>query len=100
MLRNVSKRLGTGLILWIRLAQERVRWRAFVSTVMNIRVNKESRLLLDKLSDYQLFKEYPAQWLGLGIFLFTTASKPALGPIQVPIQWVSGAFTGSKAAGA
>jgi hypothetical protein len=25
---------------------------------------------------------------GLGIFLSTTASKPALGPIQPPIQWV------------
>jgi hypothetical protein len=36
---------------WIRLAQERVQWRAFVSTVM-----------FDKLSDYQLFKEYPAPW--------------------------------------
>jgi hypothetical protein len=25
---------------------------------------------------------------GLGIFLFTTASRPALGPIQPPIQWI------------
>jgi hypothetical protein len=25
---------------------------------------------------------------GLGIFLFTTASRPALGPTQPPIQWV------------
>jgi hypothetical protein len=40
---------------WIRLAQDRVRWRAFVSKVM-------SRLLFDKLSDSQLFKEYPAPW--------------------------------------
>jgi len=24
----------------------------------------------------------------LGIFLFATASRPALGPIQPPIQWV------------
>jgi hypothetical protein len=30
---------------------------------------------------------------GLGIFLFTTASRPALGPTQPPIQWVSGAFS-------
>jgi hypothetical protein len=29
---------------------------------------------------------------GLGIFLFTT-SRTALGPIQPPIQWVSGAFS-------
>jgi hypothetical protein len=45
---------------WIRLAQDRVQCRAFVSTVMNLRFHKESRLLLDKLSDYQLFKEYLA----------------------------------------
>jgi hypothetical protein len=28
---------------------------------------------------------------GMGIFLFTTASRPALGPIRPPIQWVPGA---------
>jgi hypothetical protein len=30
---------------------------------------------------------------GLRIFLFTTASSPALGPIQAPIQWVPGALS-------
>jgi hypothetical protein len=30
---------------------------------------------------------------GLGIFLFTTASRPALRPTQPPIQWVKGAFS-------
>jgi hypothetical protein len=29
---------------------------------------------------------------GLGIFLFTTASRMALGPTQPPIQWVQGAL--------
>jgi hypothetical protein len=29
----------------------------------------------------------------LGILLFTTASRPALGPNQPPIQWVPGAFS-------
>jgi hypothetical protein len=28
---------------------------------------------------------------GVGTFLFTTASRPALGPTHPPIQWVSGA---------
>jgi hypothetical protein len=31
-------------------------------------------------------------WQGLGIFLFTTASRTALGPTQTPIQWIAGAL--------
>jgi hypothetical protein len=32
-------------------------------------------------------------WQGLGIFLFPTASGPALGPTQPPMQWVLGALS-------
>jgi hypothetical protein len=43
---------------------------------------------------------FDSRW-GPGIFLLTSASRPALGPTQPPIQWVSGALSlGSKAAGA
>jgi hypothetical protein len=37
---------------------------------------------------------------GLGIFLFTTASRTAVGPTQPPIQWVPGALSlGTKRPG-
>jgi len=32
-------------------------------------------------------------WWGLGIFLFTTASKTALGPTHPPIQWLPGTLS-------
>jgi hypothetical protein len=47
---------------WIQLAQGRVRLRAFVNTVKTFGFHKDSMLVFDKLSDYQLFKEYPAPW--------------------------------------
>jgi hypothetical protein len=40
---------------WIRLAQDRVQWRTFVNTVMNLQVPYRKGIF-DKLSDNQLFK--------------------------------------------
>jgi hypothetical protein len=47
---------------WIRLAQDRVQWRAFVNMEMKLRVPQESRIFFNKLSDYQLFKQFPTPW--------------------------------------
>jgi hypothetical protein len=41
---------------WIRWAQDRVQWRAFVNTVMNLGFHIEIRIIFYKLSDNQLFK--------------------------------------------
>jgi hypothetical protein len=41
---------------WIRLAHDRVQWRAFANTVVNLRVQLESGIFFDELNDNQLFK--------------------------------------------
>jgi hypothetical protein len=43
--------------------------------------------------DYKLDDQgFESRW-GLGIFLFTIASRPALVPSQPPIQWTPGALS-------
>jgi hypothetical protein len=61
-LRWTPKEMGIDGANWIRIAQGRVQWWAFVNTVMNLGVHKGSRLLFERLSDYKLFKEYPEPW--------------------------------------
>jgi hypothetical protein len=53
------REIGIDGLNWIWLAYDRIRWWAFVNMVWFC---KESRLLFDRLSDYQLLKEYPAPW--------------------------------------
>jgi hypothetical protein len=36
---------------WIRLAQDRLRWRAFVNTVMKLRFSRRKQTIFEKLSD-------------------------------------------------
>jgi hypothetical protein len=56
------RKTGTDGTNWIWLVQDRVQWQAFVSTVMNLQVPYRKQLLFDKLSDYQLFKDYSVPW--------------------------------------
>jgi len=47
---------------WVRLADDRFQWRSFVSTVMNLRIPWRNQAIVEKLSDYQIFREYPVPW--------------------------------------
>jgi hypothetical protein len=50
------REIGINGANWIRLAQDRIQQRAFVSMVMNLQVPYKGRIFFDKLSDNQLFK--------------------------------------------
>jgi hypothetical protein len=57
------KEIGIDETNWIRLARDRVQWRTFVNTVMNLRVPYRKLGIFDKLSGNQLFKHCPAPWI-------------------------------------
>jgi hypothetical protein len=59
------RKIGIDGVDWIRLAQGRVQWRAFVRTVINLLFSQRRQAVFDKLSDNQLFKQYPAPWCKL-----------------------------------
>jgi hypothetical protein len=50
------RKIGIAGTNYIQLAQDRVQWRACLNTVMNLRVQYESKIFFEKLSDNQLFK--------------------------------------------
>jgi hypothetical protein len=54
---------------------------------------KEPGWLIDIALGYGLDDRGFESPQGLGIFLFTAASRPAMGPTQPPIQWVPGALS-------
>jgi hypothetical protein len=73
------REIGWEGVDWIHLSQDTDQWRA--RNLTKIRFQHVSL----NITDLHLIT-------GLGIFLFTTMSGPALGPTQPPIQWVPGAL--------
>jgi hypothetical protein len=59
---------------------------------------KECVLIITNIIFYAIYSEgvlciHKIQQLGLGIFLFATASRPALGLTHLSIHWVPGALS-------
>jgi hypothetical protein len=66
--------------------------RPFLCRILYVtfRLRYEPEYLSSIALGYSLDDRGFESWQGLGIFLFSIASKPALEPTQHPIQWVSG----------
>jgi hypothetical protein len=56
------KGIRCGVVDWIKITQNWIQWQALVNTVINLQVPIKGGTLLDKVSDYQLFRKYPASW--------------------------------------
>jgi hypothetical protein len=91
---------------WIKVCQNNARWQDFVNMVMKLHVQKRRIILSNLFVEWRPWTMDFVKCCGLDgrvlgfdsrrrlvIFLFTTASRPALGPTQPPIQWVAGALS-------
>jgi hypothetical protein len=58
----VFREIGCENVNWIRLAQDRDRWRALVNTVMNLSDSRKWWKFLEWLSNYWFFKKGSAPW--------------------------------------
>jgi hypothetical protein len=86
---------------WVRI-RDGISFLALYPTQKFFR-NQRNMLTCSTFSTMHFFQRWATGWTigilgfdprrGLGIFLFTTASRTALGPTQTPIQWVPGGLS-------
>jgi hypothetical protein len=89
---------GTGKAILSKghyITERRTTHIAFVSIdlCMHSRPSRSRESSVVKRLGYGMDDRWFESRRGLGIFLFTTASRPALGLTQPPIQWVPGALS-------
>jgi hypothetical protein len=55
------RELGVDGANWIRLAQDRFRWRPLVRTLMNLRFHKEREYILARVTQWKVNTEQPRE---------------------------------------